>query len=499
MQAVTALPFTPYRTYKPLVCLLLCALADFLFYGEPAGWTFGLFGAILLAACYIYAPAGQMQLRNLLALLTLGQCLISVDAPSLLSISLISLGLISLALLHDTRWHGNIRIWWSRMVRFLWSFPGRFFKDKRSFFRINRRPETRQYRETVMRGWTLPLLSTGIFISLLAMGNPIIAAWTWEIDWSVVFRLFEFNRFFFWGFCICFIWALLRGRMRIKTRKITIDPERTGFLTWLFPANAISRSLVLFNLLFAVQTLMDVMYLWGGVSLPEGMSHAGYAHRGAYPLVFTALLAAAFTLVVYRRGQEVPPVTRTLVYVWIGQNVLLVASSIMRTMLYIENYSLTYLRLSALIWMLVVTGGLILILYRIIHNKSNLWLVNANGLMLLTVLYLCSFVPFKQYIADYNAAHNREIAGKGSNLDVYYLYELGYTSLPAFEQLLKNPSLGQETREYVQLYHSWLLHDLQNAHANWRGWTGQTHRLMKMACPNKRNCNILPGRQKPRG
>ena len=48
-----------------------------------------------------------------------------------------------------------------------------------------------------------------------------------------------------------------------------------------------SRSLILFNALFALQTVLDLTYLWGGASLPDGMSHAEYAHRGAYPLIAT--------------------------------------------------------------------------------------------------------------------------------------------------------------------------------------------------------------------
>nr|WP_280526934.1 ATP-binding protein [Rhizobium ruizarguesonis] len=57
------------------------------------------------------------------------------------------------------------------------------------------------------------------------------------------------------------------------------------------------RSPLLFNALFAVQTLLDLVYLWGGADLPDHMSHAEYAHRGAYPLIATALLAAGFILV----------------------------------------------------------------------------------------------------------------------------------------------------------------------------------------------------------
>ena len=39
-------------------------------------------------------------------------------------------------------------------------------------------------------------------------------------------------------------------------------------------AAAVQRSLVLFNALFALQTIMDIGYLWGGWALPPGMSHA---------------------------------------------------------------------------------------------------------------------------------------------------------------------------------------------------------------------------------
>ena len=53
------------------------------------------------------------------------------------------------------------------------------------------------------------------------------------------------------------------------------------------------RSLILFNLLFAVQTVLDIVYLWGNVALPADISYASYAHRGAYPLILTALIAAA--------------------------------------------------------------------------------------------------------------------------------------------------------------------------------------------------------------
>ena len=49
-----------------------------------------------------------------------------------------------------------------------------------------------------------------------------------------------------------------------------------------FGVATILRSLILFNLLFAVQTVLDVTYLWGNATLPADISYASYAHRGAH-------------------------------------------------------------------------------------------------------------------------------------------------------------------------------------------------------------------------
>ena len=53
---------------------------------------------------------------------------------------------------------------------------------------------------------------------------------------------------------------------------------------------SVLRALVLFNVVIGFQTGVDFSILVGGAELPAGMSYASYAHRGAYPLLATALL-----------------------------------------------------------------------------------------------------------------------------------------------------------------------------------------------------------------
>ena len=50
--------------------------------------------------------------------------------------------------------------------------------------------------------------------------------------------------------------------------------------------------------------------------LPDGMTYANYAHRGAYPLMLTGLLAGAFALVAQPWLES--RMMRVLLLVWAG-------------------------------------------------------------------------------------------------------------------------------------------------------------------------------------
>jgi len=251
----------------------------------------------------------------------------------------------------------------------------------------------------------------------------------------------------------------------------------------------VSRSLILFNALFAVQSALDLTYLWGGASLPDGMSHAEYAHRGAYPLIATALLAAGFVLIAMRPGgpAEHSRLIRPLVLVWTGQNILLVVSSIFRLDLYVAAFSLTYLRLAALIWMLLVGIGLALMVMQIVRGKSNSWLLAANTISLALVLYGCCFINAPWLVASYNVEHSLEIAGTGPNLDLQYLGSLGPQAEPALRPHVKQmPQLQSVIYTCRHVYYSpssgnWYY---SPSSGNWRAWSFRAWRLKRYLSNN---------------
>jgi hypothetical protein len=333
--------------------------------------------------------------------------------------------------------------------------------------------------------WTMALVLGAVFLLLFVAANPVLENWFAQLNWRDSAARIDLARVLFWLFAVVLIWPFIcmSPRRIAETNELVRDPHQRSGDTYeplperLFGDAAIVRALILFNLLFAVQTAMDVNYLWRGATLPAGMNYATYAHRGAYPLILTALLAAAFVIAALRPNStaERSPMMRTLVFLWTGQNVLLVLSSMLRLKLYVEAYSLTYLRMAAFIWMLLVAAGLILIGARIVLYRSNAWLISRNLAALALTIYACGLVNFPHVVARYNVAHSREMGGPGVPLDVNYILGLGPDAIPAldvyFARTNATPPPGVVSRrDALAASH---LKQMQD----WRAWSFRGRRL----------------------
>jgi hypothetical protein len=317
----------------------------------------------------------------------------------------------------------------------------------------------------------LPLAMTGLFVALFAAANPILAQALGQI------HLPWFDQVIFWGMTLVVVWPSLRPS-RWTTRQAKWLPKADISLPDV-PAASLLLSLLLFNLVFAIQNGLDLAFLWSGAPLPHGVTLADYAHRGAYPLIVTALLAGLFVLVALRPGSAsaANPVIRRLVVLWVAQNLLLVASSILRTLDYVEAYSLTGFRIAALAWMGLVALGLALICWRMLTGRSAAWLINANALAAALVLGAASIVDLEASAAAWNVRHARDTGGRGAVLDLCYLSRNGDSSLLSLIELERRP-LSPVLRDQVRHVRGQLMADLARRQASWRSWTWRgSHRL----------------------
>lgn len=330
--------------------------------------------------------------------------------------------------------------------------------------------------------WLVPILLCSIFLWLFSSANPVIEQWLGLLNPVTALSRLEFSRVLFWLCTASVVWPFIRPRMRRKIRTAAAIPTTppAAWIDVVLGPSAILRSLILFNALFAVQSLLDIAYLWNGNTLPDHLSFAAYAHRGAYPLVATALLAGVFLIVATRKGSasERSGVIRWLIHLWTAQNLLLLASSVLRLDLYVAAYSLTYLRFATFIWMLLTAGGLVLILVRMQFGKSNAWLISANLVSLAGVLYACAFVDFPAVVSGYNVRHSDELSGSGAHLDLDYLVSLGPMALPAMDAyILGMPVQSSSAITAICRDRHAVAAQVQADVPGWRGWSLRRWRL----------------------
>lgn len=447
----------PFRTFPATTAtaVALATLADWLFYDHALGGNLALFGAALL--CAVLLKGGRRDARGPAATLSLlsGALIVSVALqPGALNVALLWVALMSVAMtLHDG-WSAQLPTWlerWGWMALAGWT---RFFRDSLSIMlsaRMWRFPVFVKLL-SVCRRWILPAVLSLVFVMLFTAANPLLDRFAetlltgyfepvirWLDDvFVIVLENILTARGMLWAVFVMVSWVFLRYRSKILDHLAWRESEAPS--SSLLSVAMVRRCLLSFNFVFLVQTSMDLLYLWGGRALPDDMTYAEYAQRGAYPLVATALLAAAFVLATFRPRSETgaDPGVRRLVYLWIGQNVFLTLSSIWRLWLYVKAYSLTRWRLAAGAWMALVAFGLATIIVRIGRDKNNTWLLHANFLATVAVLLVFCFVDSGAVAAKYNVRHCREAGGGGQALDIEYLRVIGPSSLPACEWGLAN-------------------------------------------------------------
>lgn len=455
------------------------ALADWLFYGHALGANASVFaGALLLAVLMRGGLAMRRRAGRILALACSGLVVALLIEPTAVGIGMGILGLVALAIVDRGGWTAGASIWLAGVAAFLGRSTYQSFRDMLIGERWSRSRGHMSPALRTMLMWLAPVVLGGAFIALFTAANPVVSMWVRELP-----AYPSVGRLVFWGVAGLLVWGFLRTRLPRRERyRVPPDHARWHAFEHVTGSDWVLRSLIVFNIIFGVQTLLDLMYLYGGAALPDGMTYAEYARRGAYPLLAAALLAGVFVLLVFRPGgiAERNALARRLVYLWLGQMVVLVVSSMWRLGLYVEVYSLTRLRVAAGIWMLLVAMALVLIVVRIAKGYDSRWLVQANTLAAGLVLYACSYIGFDRLIAEFNVSRCREVvaarpadAAEHVLLDIEYIERLGPGALPSLHRYIAtvdraaHPERVRRAETLVERFATDLEMDLRD----WRSWS----------------------------
>ena len=386
-------------TWPALLLVALIMLGDVLIWDVAVGLSLAVFGAALILAAL--SVSGRNMTWQQQALVVGGGVLAVLPLVELVQPLSVLTGFVGisavLAMLAGLKpaevVRGALRLWPCGVRQ--------TFVDGSTAFHVQSKGDASAVFNKLVMGWLVPISLGLVFVALLLEANPIASRWA-DTLWETNFKLPEGERIMFWMVLLPVGWTALslcrmRERLREGPRPQMMGPAKNGLIN---PASVV-RALVIFNAIFAVQTLMDVFYLYGGVGLPEGITYAEYAHRGAYPLVVTGLLAGGFALMT-RRWVQGKTVLRVMLMLWVAQNVALVISSIVRLDMYVDQFGLTHMRIAAGIWMGLTVAGLALILWQVWQRRENGWLVLRGSAMTAVVLYICAFISFDAVIARNN-------------------------------------------------------------------------------------------------
>ena len=430
----------------------LVLLADLLFWHRTPGISLALFAlAIFAVATWDGKPTARL-VRPVL-LLVLG-ALPVVEYVQALSVGFLLAGLAASLVWARVRpedpWLATGLAWLARLPG-AWAAPLNPDRWGHAFRALHRAPETGALRR-LAAGWAFPVGGALVFAGLLVGANPVLGQ---ALDLRPdVFTLLQ--RGLFWAGIALLVWPLLdRSLPRPVALPQTLPTAGPRFgLT----RTSVLRALVMFNALIAVHTVMDAAILLGGAALPEGMNYAEYAHRGAYPLLATALLAGAFALAARPFLGEHRAI-RPLLLLWLVQNVVLCGAALLRLELYIAAYGLTYLRVHAMIWMGLVALMLALAVWQVLRAHRNRWLLMRGALLGLATLYATAFVNVAEKIADGNLS-----APATRQTDFAYICSLGPMAQDAYARAVaQRPYL-----EGVLARHGCALTEPRIAH--WQEW-----------------------------
>lgn len=402
-------------SHKFMLAIVLVGLGDWLFFGWNAGVSVVIFFLALVGCSILSNPVHVSAYRFYGACAVLGLSLLPmVEGMNVLSFLFGTAGSLFFVMVASGAWQRVGKSKGKLLALLVLVMPFRIIPDLLKDHEMARRHGKIRFNMKGAVGLSITLGFCALFIWLLSAANPLISGffkgWVFEGNFPsmgrVLFWVFLLmGAWIFVGFSVLRyrkLWDASRGSAKVS-QPLAETPSGEGILA---SAGALTLALVLFNLIFAVQTVSDALYLWGNAALPEGMTYATYAYRGTNALMAAAILAACFMLLAMRkRGEgESSFAVRLLLYIWIAQNIILVCSASLRLDLYVKVYSLTMWRMATFIWMGLVVAGFILIALRVLLRRSNDWLVLMNAGSAVLVLYICCFVNFPAAITNYNAA-----------------------------------------------------------------------------------------------
>lgn len=289
----------------------------------------------------------------------------------------------------------------------------------------------------------IPLLL--VVCSLLLSADVVFRSFSDRL-FSSLFENIDFGTIFAVVFTICF-GMFASYCILIELAFQDVNPVMENKKT-MEPIIAITFSSIL-TVIYLCFSIIQIAYLFiGNMKLPDGYTYAAYARQGFFQLLFVCLINLVLVLFCQKHYRE-NKVLKIILTIICGCTYIMIASSTMRMLLYIESYQLTFLRifvLVALLTLAICLTGVVISIY-----KSSFPLFSFMTVTVTVCYLLFSLARPDAITAAYNCQQE--------NADVYYLSDLSLDAVPALEKAgmfdADSPLSGEA--------HNWILQNFRTA------------------------------------
>ena len=198
----------------------------------------------------------------------------------------------------------------------------------------------------------------------------------------------------------------------------------------------------LLTAVYIIFSFVQIFYLFANsMELPDGLTYAEYAREGFFQLLFVSVLNVILVLVSHSifRKNVVLDIVLTIMSIC---TYVMIASSALRMVMYIQEYDLTYLRflvLTVLAMLALVLTGVIIHIY-----AESFPVVNYSIFVVIGIYIIVSFIRPEHVIASYNL-NNKDF----EEIDFYYITDLGTDAADVLYDYIKD---NDELYDYICAY-----------------------------------------------
>ena len=205
----------------------------------------------------------------------------------------------------------------------------------------------------------------------------------------------------------------------------------------------------LLNILILIINIIDINWVWLGFEW-EGQYLKQFVHEGTYLLILSIIISLAISIF-YFRGRlnflSSNKPLRWLAYAWLLQNAILTISVGIRNFWYINYFSLAYLRIGVIFFLILTLFSIYTVYVKIRKKKSTYYLISVNSMATYIILVTMALFNWDTIIARYNFSHS-----KTAFIHYNFLSELSDNALPYLNKDMEELNQYEVDQERVFSY-----------------------------------------------